>query len=275
VSHDREELRVDKALTLGEIKAFWTRQACTHGLSPAASWSDVSVLDLEVQEITRRLADGDRILDVGCGNGYSTVQFASQKRVSIKGIDYVRESIEQANERLGKLSAALPGSAEFAVGDLLALDEPADEYDKVIAIRVIINLGEWESQRSALHACGRVIKRGGLFLLSEATVQGWTKLNAFRVEWGLPAISMPPFNTYLDETQVVAAMAPSFELLELVNFASTYFVGTRVLKPLLAEALGDRVNVADPNLHWNRWWATLPSWGDYGTQKLFVFRKAV
>lgn len=262
-----------KQLTLEEIKAFWARQARMHGLSPAASWSDVSVLDLEVRELTTRLADGDRVLDVGCGNGFSTVQFASQKRVSIRGIDYIRELIEQANERLAALSAPLPGSAEFAVGDLMALDEPANAYDKVIAIRVIINLGGWESQRSALHACGRVIKPGGLLLLSEATLQGWTKLNAFRAEWGLPAIPIPPFNTYLDEAQVIAAMEPSFELLELVNFASTYFVGTRVLKPLLAELLESRVDAADPNLHWNRWWATLPSWGDYGTQKLFVFRK--
>jgi ubiquinone/menaquinone biosynthesis C-methylase UbiE len=264
---------VEKELTLEEIKAFWAQQARTHGLSPAASWSDVSVLDLEVQEITKRLADGDRILDVGCGNGFSTVQFASQKRVSIKGIDYIRESIEQANERLQALSGPLRGSAEFAVGDLTTLDEPAEAYDKVIAIRVIINLGGWEAQRTALRALGRIVKPAGLLLLSEATLQGWTKLNAFRAEWGLAAISMPPFNTYLDEAQVIAALAPSFELLELVNFASTYFVGTRVLKPLLAEALGGRVNVADPDLHWNRWWATLPSWGDYGTQKLFVFRK--
>lgn len=28
-----------------------------------------------------------------------------------------------------------------------------------------------------------------------------------------------------------------------------------------------------PNMEWNRWFAQLPSWGDYGTQKLFVFRK--
>jgi hypothetical protein len=26
-------------------------------------------------------------------------------------------------------------------------------------------------------------------------------------------------------------------------------------------------------MEWNRWFAQLPAWGDYGTQKLFVFRK--
>jgi hypothetical protein len=62
-------------------------------------------------------------------------------------------------------------------------------------------------------------------------------------------------------------------LLELVNFASTYYVGTRVLKPLLNQALGGLVDVADPKMEWNRWFAQLPAAGDYGTQKLFVFQK--
>jgi hypothetical protein len=31
--------------------------------------------------------------------------------------------------------------------------------------------------------------------------------------------------------------------------------------------------VADPEIEWNRFFSQLPEWGDYGTQKLFVFRK--
>jgi hypothetical protein len=61
---------------------------------------------------------------------------------------------------------------------------------------------------------------------------------------------------------------------ELVNFASTYFVGTRLLKPLLAAAIDASIDVADPSAEWNRWISDLPPWGDYGAQKLFVFRKA-
>ena len=66
---------------------------------------------------------------------------------------------------------------------------------------------------------------------------------------------------------------PVMDLVAIRNFASTYFVGTRVLKPLLAKALGDSSAVADPDMEFNRWFAQLPAQGDYGTQKLFVFRK--
>ena len=84
---------------------------------------------------------------------------------------------------------------------------------------------------------------------------------------------MPPFNHYLDQEQVIQALAPDLRLVEIANFASTYYVGTRVLKPLLIQALGVDLNSADPNMDWNRWFSKLPAAGDYGTQKLFVFQK--
>ncbi|HJZ96285.1 MAG TPA: hypothetical protein VKE70_07245, partial [Candidatus Solibacter sp.] len=73
--------------------------------------------------------------------------------------------------------------------------------------------------------------------------------------------------------RVAEAVRGSMELVELVNFASSYYVGTRVVKPLLARALGGEIDAADPTMHWNRWCSELPPAGDYGTQKLFVFRK--
>jgi ubiquinone/menaquinone biosynthesis C-methylase UbiE len=260
--------------TLQQIREYWTSQAVTHGQAPAASWSDHHVIDLEIREILRRLRDGDRVLDVGCANGYSTVQFAAQRCVEVHGIDYVAQMIEQARLRLAGLVGTLAGTVDFEVGDARTLKAPDASYDAVVVIRVIINLGDWATQRQALRECSRVLRSGGHLLLSEATLQGWNKLNAFRHEWGLPKIPMPPFNQYLDEERVVEALAPELELVEIVNFASTYYVWTRVLKPLIIQALGASIDVADPNMEWNRWGAELPTLGNYGTQKLFFFTKA-
>ena len=261
-------------LTQSEVYEYWSRQVREHGQSPSASWSDHRVIEMEIAEITKHLDDGDRVLDVGCANGYSSVQFASARRIRLRGLDYVPKMIEQARERLSAMTDRLVGSVEFEVGDITELREPSNCYDRVIVVRVLINLGTWERQLAGLRECIRVLKPGGLLLLSEATVQGWRRLNALRAEWGLEDIPMPPFNEYLDQDQVIAAVRGEAELVELSNFASTYYIGTRVFKPLLAQATHAPVSVADPNAEWNRWFSQLPPAGDYGTQKLFVFCKS-
>jgi ubiquinone/menaquinone biosynthesis C-methylase UbiE len=228
---------------------------------------------MEIREILKYLVEGERVLDIGCANGYSVIQFAGQRRIAIRGLDFIPEMIAEARARLGNVIAGLRGTVDFDIGDITRLNEPDNAYDKVIVIRVIISLGDRARQVRGLEECIRVLKPGGLLLLSEATLQGWRQLNAFRHEWGLPEIPMPPFNLYVDQNDVCSAVAPRLELVELVNFASTYYLGTRVLKPLLARALGATVDVANPDMQWNRWFAQLPAFGDYGTQKLFVFRK--
>jgi len=264
---------MSQKLTLEEIRDFWTRQAAEYGQSPSVSWSDYRVIEMEIRELVRRLDDGDKVLDVGCANGFSTIQLASQKAIEIRGLDYLPEMIEQARASMRSLPSSMPGKIDFDVGNIMAIPEPSGVYDKVVVIRVVINLGAWSNQLTALRECARVLKPGGVLLLSEATIQGWSKLNDLRREWGLPDIPMPGFNSYLDEQKVIDFMAAELELVELANFASTYFVGTRLLKPLLARALGGNMDPANPNAEWNRWFSTLPAWGDYGTQKLFVFRK--
>ena len=255
--------------SLEQIRDFWTRQASEHGQSFAASWSDRPVMEMEVRQILEFLNDGDQVLDVGCANGWSTVQFASARSLSICGVDYIPGMIAQAQQRL----AAMPlGGVRFAVGDILHLAEASASQDKVIVIRVLINLRSWENQMRGIQECARVLRTGGLLLLSEATLGGWNRLNAFRREWGLPDIPMPAFNEYLDEDRLATGIPADLVLERVINFASSYYVGTRVIKPLLAEATG-RGDVANPNMEWNRFWSLLPPAGDYGTQKLFVFRK--
>jgi ubiquinone/menaquinone biosynthesis C-methylase UbiE len=262
---------MSRKLTQDEVRTYWTEQSRKHGQSHSASWSDGMAIELEIREMLKHLEDGNRVLDVGCANGYSTVRFAQQRRIRIRGLDYIPQMIADANERLKTI--ATQGSVEFTIGDITQLDEADNLYDRVVVIRVLINLGNWERQLTALRECARVTRPGGQVLLSEATLQGWSRLNTFRREWGLSDIPMPTFNQYLDEEQMRQAGVPNLQLEAVVDFSSSYFVGTRVLKPLLVQALGAAVDVSDPDLEWNRWFAQLPAIGDYGTQRLFVFRK--
>jgi ubiquinone/menaquinone biosynthesis C-methylase UbiE len=193
-------------LNQSEVYEYWTRQAREHGRSPSASWSDHRVIEMEISEIAKYLTDGDKVLDVGCANGYSSLRFACVRRVQLRGLDYVPEMIEQARAQLAAMQDRLVGSVEFDVGDITQLKERLNSYDKVIVVRVLINLGTWERQLLGLRECIRVLKPGGLLLLSEATLQGWRRLNALRKEWGMEDIPMPLFNQYIDEEKVIAAV---------------------------------------------------------------------
>jgi ubiquinone/menaquinone biosynthesis C-methylase UbiE len=260
-------------LSAAEIRKHWSTQASRHGLRPASSWSDWRAIELEIEAISHWLEPGHDVLDAGCATGYSTARYAAVTEGSVLGVDYVPEMIEHALERRAGLPPDVGSRLEFRVGDVRDLDIQDERFDRVISTRVIINLGDRETQRLALRELGRVLRRGGLLLLSEATVQGLDRLNALRSEWGLPSIGVPDFNLYVDESTLAEIAGDEFELEAVENFASSYFVATRVLKPLLATASGADVDVADPDAEFNRWAAQLPAVGDYGTQKLFRLRK--
>ena len=262
------------ALDPDEIAAFWTAQAEEHGLDPASSWSDWRAIELEIAAISRYIEPGMALLDAGCATGYSTVCFARADGVRVLGIDYIEAMIALAEQRRTTMPDEIADRLEFRVGDVRTLEGIPDvAFDVVITTRVLINLSTAQEQGNAIRALGRRVRPGGLLLLSEAVVDGWERLNALRREWGLPDIGMPSFNLYLEANAVVTAAGDDFVLERVEDFASSYFVATRVLKPILAQAAHSDVDVADPNAEFNRWASLLPAAGDYGTQKLFVLRK--
>lgn len=259
--------------TLEQIRDYWTEQAKKFKTAHTASWADKMAIHLEIQEICKHLNENDNVLDIGCGNGYSTVQYALMQGIDILGLDYVPEMIESAKSIMANCDGNLAGRVDFGIGDILDLKTGPNQFDKVMTTRVLINLGDWEKQLKAINECIRVLKRNGLLLLSEATLQGWRNVNILRSEWGLEELPMPPFNQYLDQDKVIDATSSAMELVDIVNFSSTYYLGTRVLRPLLAKILGINKDYTNYDMEINRLFAQLPSCGDYGSEKLFILRK--
>jgi ubiquinone/menaquinone biosynthesis C-methylase UbiE len=256
-----------------EIRQFWELQAAQHRSSHRASWSDRGVIELEITAIGSRLSPGWQVLDVGCANGFSSFRYAVERDVDVTGVDFAPGMIEAADAARSAQPADVQARTRFGAGDIRALDFQDATFDAVVSTRVIINLPNAEEQLAGLAECARVLRPGGVLLLSEATQQGWQRLNALRREWGFSEIPIPPFNLYLDETVMRSSLKETLNLIEIVDFASSYYVVTRLLKPLLAQATEYPIDVSDPDAEFNRWAASLPAAGDYGTQKLFVFRR--
>jgi ubiquinone/menaquinone biosynthesis C-methylase UbiE len=107
------------------------------------------------------LTPGQRLLDVGCGPGTITADFARRLAPGeVTGIDAGDEVIAQASA----LAVDIPGLS-FRVGDAYALDEPDDSADIVHAHQVLQHLtdpvralGEWR----------RVLRPGGLLAVRDS-----------------------------------------------------------------------------------------------------------
>jgi len=96
----------------------------------------------ELQKILNSLADGCRLLDVGCGNG-RLIENLKNKKINYLGVDNSEELINLA-------IVNYPGYS-FKVGDILNLTAVTDQkFDLVISVAVLHHLPSKELRLEAL-----------------------------------------------------------------------------------------------------------------------------
>jgi len=107
------------------------------------------------------LADGDQVLDVGCGTGEDVRAIAGKARgVSVIGVDASEEKIREARA----LTLGLPRPVDFRVGDAYALPFDDETFDACRADRVFHHLMDPEK---ALVEMARVVRSGGRVVVSD------------------------------------------------------------------------------------------------------------
>jgi cyclopropane fatty-acyl-phospholipid synthase-like methyltransferase len=112
-------------------------------------------------ELTVPLADGARLLDLGCGDGTKAARLA--ERFDVVGVDVSGEQLRLAH-------AAAPGSI-FVQADFAELDFPVATFDAVIALYSIMHVARDDHPRLFAKVL-RWLKPGGLFLTSLSNVGG-------------------------------------------------------------------------------------------------------
>ncbi|MBI3637706.1 MAG: methyltransferase domain-containing protein [Candidatus Rokubacteria bacterium] len=185
---------------------------------------DVWQRALEIDMIRGFLRPTDRVLDVGCGNGYTTTRVATDVR-DIVGMDYSTEMVARA-----RAASAL----RFELGDVLTLG-PADfgRFDVAITERCLINLASWDEQRRALDNIASVLVPGGRLIFVEGSRQGREHLNTLRESLGLSTMPRVWHNVDFDEDATLAWLGRHFVLEERRHFGVYDFVA-RVVHPLVA-----------------------------------------
>jgi SAM-dependent methyltransferase len=214
--------------SVDRIKETWDGRATSTELEgPYVTMADRNQRLLEIEEALRYIPPGQVILDVGCGNGYSTAIFAAQAE-RILAIDYSEAMIARAKREYGLIP-----NITFEVQDILSpLPYVEKTFDVAVAQRCLINLATWENQQKAIEHIARVIKPGGYFVMQEGTRQGREGLNRLREKMGLPRMPDVEFNSDLDETRLWPFVERHFEIVEIRRYG-LYDLIARVVHPLL------------------------------------------
>jgi len=229
---------VEKILTNSDsggpgVFDFWLRAAEREldedGLRPTAR--DPYLQDCVEHTVLHWLYPEATLLDIGCGDGGSTIRFAT--RVSqAHGCDYVPRFVERARD------AALEkrqDNCHFHVAsvlDMAGIRALHKEFDIAVTIRCLINLNGWDAQKTAISEIAKCIRPGGLFIASEGWAEGFSGLNLRRQRVGLAAMSVARYNQLISRANFEQECRQHFELVAYSSLGLYLFL-SRVLQPVV------------------------------------------
>jgi ubiquinone/menaquinone biosynthesis C-methylase UbiE len=254
------------------IQDYYNERATTdrYATSP-----DFNLREIEIQHLSARLTNGLRVLDVGCGNGYSTLCHAARFDSDFVGVDFVPAMIDAAGEVAGQFD--LKGTVTFDTGDVTDLQFGAAEFDVVISQRCLLNLPTPDDQWEAMGQIARVLKPGGLYLMLEGTLQGLRRLNDARQAFGLDPIPEAAegynwFSNKFDEPEMLQVAEGLFDRLETIDRFGMYYFISRVIHPLMVAPDQPKYD-AHINAIARQICSRIPNYQDMGHVALFVFRR--
>ena len=126
-----------------------------------------------VAETERRLRNvdphpGQRLLDVGCGNGAAPIHISRTFGLTVIGVDVDPDQIQAA------ASAAVgQPDVHFQVADATALPFPGAEFDLVYTNKTTHHIRDW---RRVVAEMARVLKPGGRLVYSDFAAPFGTRL---------------------------------------------------------------------------------------------------
>lgn len=212
-------------------------------------WEDpknVSIIDKNLHKIEIALASQylkptDTIVDIGCGDGEATIQYARKVKacIGIERSNFLRNLATKAASKAGLNNITLKK------GDILTL-RVKEKFDVVITQRLLINLLSWKEQQKSLVNIYNFLKPGGLYIMIENTSDSFCALNEMRADVGIPPIPQHWHNRFFDYPKLENFLEGKFQILKVWDLGLYYFL-TRVYTQMFASFKGYGINaVKDP-----------------------------
>jgi len=256
-----------------KLRELFNKRSPTH---PYATSRDGNLRELEITAIARCVPSG-KVLDLGCGNGYTLISIASRRAdCQMIGVDFAERLIEGARQLAS--TAALQSHVDFIAADAIEYvrEVPDETVDGVITERFLLNLPDEGSQRAMIAEIFRVVRPGGRFVMCEGSMKGFRALNDLREQVGLPKIEErssdnASANRFEDREIEAFCAGLGFTQVEKLGFRD-YFIVSRVLHPLLVMpqpvTFDARINDLARQVQ-----SAMPFTPDLGSNVVWVFAK--
>jgi len=260
------------------IRKYWEERASNSSAGRSSTTDDIYLREVEISATIRILKEqippgSVRLLDAGCGDGYSTLRIAqSFSGITFLGIDSSAGMVRLARKSLeSQPEIATRGS--FVLGDVMDLAQVCKEapFDVVLSDRCLINLESIERQRDAIAQIAQYARPGAVYIAIENFVEGHDNMNAARRSLGLPPIPVRWHNRYFHEREFIDAVARFFEDITFTDFSSSYYFATRVIYSAMCQMRGEA-----PDYHHeiHRLAIHLPWVGKFSPIRMAVMRRS-
>jgi len=207
-----------------KIRDFWENRARTVEKEVEVTHRDIWQRWLEIEFLKLFMNKKANVIDIGCGNGYTTKILAPLVN-KIVGIDYSQEMIMRAKQKAPDI--------DFFVADVLELDvSKFSIFDMAISVRCLINLKNWNEQKKAILNIISLLKKDGVFIFIEGSKNGRDRLNELRKSVGLDPMPIVWHNCDFYEEELLSFLEKYFIIEKKIHFGVYDFL-SRIFHPLL------------------------------------------
>jgi len=218
-------------------KKHYDKEAKLNKASPKMTMGDDHVRSSETDFILNIINKTNKrkikILDIGCGNGYTLKKISKlTKNAELTGFEPNDLLLNIATKVLKKKAKILNEN----IRDLKIFNK---KYDIIICQRIIINIQNYKDQKKALQNILKLSKQGTKLIFIEAFKSGLNNLNYVRKKFKLSTLKPRVHNLYLPDNFFKS------KFLKKVNhdkeeILSSYYLIARVLHPIYLKAYREK-----------------------------------
>jgi ubiquinone/menaquinone biosynthesis C-methylase UbiE len=252
-----------------QIKRYWEQRAAADA-SAQSTTQDYYLREIECRVLHDIIAKyrPRRVLDVGCGDAWTTVSLASAfPDIEFVGGDYSGSMIRNAETNIRKAGLT---NIRVSSHDATQAIRGAT-FDLIYTTRCLINLPTPELQQRGIRNIYDALDEPGIYVMIENFKEGHQNFNQVRMAFGLPEIAVRSHNLLFERTSLIEFLRSMFELIEETNISSTYYLVSRIVYSRICKDMSVEPDYLDAH---HRYASSLPFCGEFGPVRMLCLRKS-